>query len=499
VKILAIGIFLFSCFFLQAQREAYNWIWGRCDGPTADCSGWLGSAVMRFSDDSISSVDTVYFPSSFQRFTTAISDSNGNFLMAFNQKYLFDNQGGIIREYSELDAGNIRFGRQSGLFLRLKNDPLFYYLFNTVSKSITPPLNQPLKNNSDTAFFLTKIRVSNNQLEVVTIDTTFINDTIPGGQIHACRHANGRDWWLFKSTFNQKKYLRGLLTPNGLTFEYYDGPGPDEFHQGGRNLFSPDGTKFFHYMPTYWLKMHVYDFDRCTGELSNFREIDFEPWINDIADFNPYVLSPDASKIYLGRSNEALNNYETIQVDVETGVMTVVADSVYVPCLTPNLKWVISGLQDTMLTPIDDLNVLLSPNNSGQECERVIWNNYLPVGGFIFEQPEWANHLLGPIVGSICDTLGIDDETSILKLEPNYFLLYPNPSNELVNLKTNLAPPLEVTLRNTQGQILLKNTFQSQHITLRNEVTSFPSGLYYIEVKDATGLKPLNRKWMKLE
>lgn len=500
MRVFILCFMLFSAFSVRAQREAFSWIWGRCDGPTADCSGWFGTAIMRFSDDSIASIDTVYYPSAFSSFTTSISDSNGNFLMAFNQKYLFDNQGGIIREYNEIDYGSILFGRQSALFLRLKNDPEYYYFINSYAQLITPPANQPLKNSRDSAYFLSKIKIEENQSpSIESIDTTYFQDTIPVGQIHACRHANGRDWWVIKSTFSQKRYLIGLLTPYGFSMNYFDGPGPDEFHQGGRNMFSPDGTKFFHYMPTYWLKMHVYDFDRCTGELSNFREIDFEPWINDIADFNPYVLSPDASKIYMGRSNETLTNYETIQVDVETGVMTVVADSVYVPCLTPNLKWVISGYQDVFFTALEDLSVIQSPNNNASEIDRRIFHDCLPIDGSISEQPEWANHLLGPIDGSSCDTLGIDDETNIPKTEPNYFLLYPNPSIETVHLKTNLPLPLEVNIRNAQGQLMFKHAFQSQHITLNQEVSTFPSGLYYIEIKSAKGLKPLNRKWMKLE
>ena len=77
----------------------------------------------------------------------------------------------------------------------------------------------------------------------------------------------------------------------------YEGPGPDDFHNSGRIQFSSTGSKLFYYNGSIWRKMRIYDFDRCTGELGNFREIDFTVWIAETSDFRAFALSPDASKI----------------------------------------------------------------------------------------------------------------------------------------------------------------------------------------------------------
>jgi hypothetical protein len=333
------------------------------------------------------------------------------------------------------------------------------------------------------------------------MDTIFRNDTILNTGMQACRHANGRDWWIFQSTFNQKQYLRGLLTPYGLNFEVYDGPGPDAFQNSGRNQFSSDGTKLFHYITTSFRKMQIYDFDRCTGELSNFREIDFSGFIPfPPYDFTPYVLSPDASKIYMGRSNpETYATYQNIQVDVESGQMTVVGDTVFVPCLTPNLKWVVSGYHSEPFTLVDKLNVYTQPNELGHECGRIKDLYSLFINGFRREPIEYANHLLGPIDGSSCDTLGLNDETSIKKLEQFSFNLFPNPGNEIINFNTDLPLPLTLTIRDNQGKTVIEKLFNQKSFSIQEGISELNAGIYFVELQSEKSGCRLSRKWMKME
>ena len=484
------------CSSTFAQREAYSFIWGNCDTTENSCSGIYGTAIMRFNDDSIASIDTVNFPSDFFGFSTCISDSNGRMLMAFNNKYLFDSSGTILQEY--IAADDELYYRQSALFFKLKGNGSYYYLLNSKAEQIAAPADYPAMNNRTRYHLLTRIKIDDLGFDILSVDTLFRNDTLPAGSIHACRHANGRDWWIFQSTYNQRNYLRGLLTPDGVSFENYEGPGPDLFQGWGFNKFSSDGTLFFHYIPGITKKMQIYRFDRCTGELNNLDDINFSNWIQT-GDFNPFSLSPDGSKIYMGRSNPELTNYETIQVDVETGQMTVLADSVYSPCLTPNLKWVISGYQDAPFTPIDDLNIFTEPNNLGNQSSRVIKENCLPVSGFVFEPPEWANHLLGPIDGTICDSLGLNDDLSIKKKEEFSFTLFPNPGNNALHIKTNLPLPLRITIRNGEGMLVLESDFNKRNFSLSYELDELSPGIYFVELSNSVNQTTLVRKWVKLE
>ncbi len=43
-----------------------------------------------------------------------------------------------------------------------------------------------------------------------------LSDTLDVGKLSACRHANGRDWWVILPAFNSNLYYRYLLTPSGI-------------------------------------------------------------------------------------------------------------------------------------------------------------------------------------------------------------------------------------------------------------------------------------------
>lgn len=493
---------LLSMNTLLAQREAYSWIYGNCDPDENNCQGVYGTAVIKFNDDSIESIRRVDFPSTFQSHALSISDENGNLLMASNQRYVFDSIGNILIDFFTNDSAQlINSPRQSALFLKLNDETDNYHFLNLKGTQwIGSPPNS-LLNNRTVLHYLSKIRVDENGYNVIQLDTLWRNDTIIAGGMQACRHANGRDWWIFQSTFNQKQYLRGLLTPNGLNFDVYDGPGPNAFQNSGQNQFSADGTKLFHYITTTFRKMQIYDFDRCTGELSNFREIDFSGFIPfPPYDFTPFVLSPNASKIYMGRSNpDTYASYQNIQVDVESGQMTVVGDTVFVPCLTPNLKWVVTGYHSVPFTLVNKLNVYTQPNELGHDCGRINDLYSLFIDGFRTEPIEYANHLLGPIDGSSCDTLGLDEETSIKKVEQFSFNVYPNPGNEIIHFTTDLPLPLKLTIHDNQGRTIIEKSLNQSSFIIQERISELNTGIYFVELKSERKAIRLVKKWMKME
>lgn len=495
-------ILLLSMNMLHAQREAYSWIYGNCDPDVNNCQGVYGTAIIKFNDDSIESIRRVDFPGSFRFHALSISDSDGNLLMASNQDYVYDSTGNVILDFYTNDSIQmLTSSRQTALFLKLNDETKNYYFLNFKGTQWlgTPP--NTLLNNRTVLHYLSKIKVDENGYEIVDIDTIYRHDTILDSGLQACRHANGRDWWIFSSTFNQKQYLRGLLTPYGLNFEVYDGPGPNAFQNSGQNHFSADGTKLFHYITTSFRKMQIYDFDRCTGELSNFREIDFSGFIPfPPYDLTPYVLSPDASKIYMGRSNPGIEfSYQNIQVDVETGQMTVVADSAYVPCLTPNLKWVVSGYQEVPFTLINKLNVFTQPDELGNNSGRVKDLYSLFIDGFRFEPIEYANHLLGPIDGSNCDTLGLNDETSIKMLDQFSFNLFPNPGNDIIHITSDLPMPLKLIIRDNQGKTVIEKLVNQKSFSIQEGIAKLNSGIYFLELKSERNSERLIKKWMKID
>jgi hypothetical protein len=167
--------------------------------------------------------------------------------------------------------------------------------------------------------------------------------------------------------------------------------------------------------------------------------------------------------------------------------------------LTPNLKWVISGYQDVFSTGIDDISAIKNPNNIGTACNRVILPNCLTVNGAISEPIEYANHILGPIDGSSCDTLGLDDETGIQKLKDYSFILFPNPGGNQLTIKTDLPLPVKLILRDSQGKNVFEKKFNKNSFSIQQELVELNQGIYFVELMNVAQHKRLVRKWMKVE
>ena len=87
--------------------------------------------------------------------------------------------------------------------------------------------------------------------------------------LSAIKHGNGRDWWViarFNTSFTNEHHLY-LIDLNGITAMPVQSVGSINHTNLAQYTFSPDGTKLV-YTNLIGL-MEIYDFDRCTGMLSN--------------------------------------------------------------------------------------------------------------------------------------------------------------------------------------------------------------------------------------
>ena len=101
---------------------------------------------------------------------------------------------------------------------------------------------------------------------VIIKNFQIITDTINPGKITACKHANGRDWWVICHGENNNKYYKVLLTPTGLPQVSSQNIGAVRPTGGGQAKFSPDGNYLGY---SYELGgFDLFQFDRCTGTVS---------------------------------------------------------------------------------------------------------------------------------------------------------------------------------------------------------------------------------------
>ncbi len=229
------------------------------------------------------------------------------------------------------------------------------------------------------------------------------------------KHANGRDWWVINNGFDDNHYVRLLFTPDGIidTFPTFTVDGPAEGQGLAKEIrgykISKDGTKYLvgQQSDGIW----VYDFNRCTGMLSNGKEIlhfNSHHIIEDmtISENNRYLFCALDDEANLPTPNV------TLRVDLWATIPSQAIDTIskfgssLYPigyfCDFPNGQIGFSG--DTRYfhaLPYPDSTELII------DTSFISWN--FPVQLIWVNRSRIPNYYLGPLDNSPCDTLGLDN------------------------------------------------------------------------------------------
>ncbi len=282
-----------------------------------------------------------------------------------------------------------------------------YFLLNDSCKSM---FLDSVAYDRSLALLLNRIRIDDEFPlgKVVEKGTALLRDTLVGGYMQAIRHANGRDWWVIVPEYFSNCYHILLLTPLGLqehkkqcighTYGPIDG--------SCQATSSPDGTKYARFSGLYGLQL--LDFDRCTGELSSPFWMDFSA-----PDFfrAGVAFSPDSRYLY------ASAHVKIFQLDLQApdiaASKTLVAEwdgglpnyptRFYLEQLGPDGK-IYVGSAGTHLT----LHVIHFPNRPGLAC-AFEQRGLALASPNSWGMPAYPNYRLGPVDGSACDTLGLDN------------------------------------------------------------------------------------------
>ena len=247
--------------------------------------------------------------------------------------------------------------------------------------------------------------------------------TLNRASINVCRHANGRDWWLLTQSVFLEEYYIYLLDDSGIhAHSTFTTDFTAEFDKSFTfNNFSPDGNFFAESMSFFTLNIDtayqqttLYNFDRCTGDFSfinrdTFIHFGLKP---------KAVFSPNSQYLYTSTSR-ALHQYDLYSTDIKGSRQQVAKydgyafqyhendtpDSIY-------MGFMVNG-PDGKIYSIPPggsrfLHTIDYPDENNAECSFVHRSVSLPTNNFN-STPNFANYRLGPVDGSSCDTLGIDN------------------------------------------------------------------------------------------
>jgi hypothetical protein len=226
----------------------------------------------------------------------------------------------------------------------------------------------------------------------------------------ACRHANGRDWWIIGIKWGMGKYYKTLLTPNGFQNQVPQIM-PRVNTSAGRSkvaYFSPDGTKYAHYDSG--IGVWLYDFDRCTGELSNRRLI---PLFRELRTYFAGIAFSSNSRYLYMTDDSKIAQYDLQSPDITASSMVVAeydgfADdwgantAFFLLQLAPNNK-----IYGATTGGNRYLHIIHNPNERGLACNVEQHGLRLPTW-YNSTMPNFPYFRLGSEPGTVCDSLGIE-------------------------------------------------------------------------------------------
>lgn len=243
-------------------------------------------------------------------------------------------------------------------------------------------------------------------------NVVLLQDTLFVGKITATRHGNGRDWWLIIPESHTSQYYSYLLTPDSLYAKGAQAIGASILPGVGQAIFTPDGSRYLRFdlhAAGVGNNLNIYDFDRCTGLFSSPIEL-----VNfDSMGAAGLAVSANSRFVYVITSRY-VRQYDLWATDIASSLDTVAIYDGFVSPLGHNTWFYLAQLApDNKIyvnTPSGSnfLHVIQEPDKKGEDCQFEQHGLELPSRN-AFTMPNFPNFRLGPLDGSPCDTLGLDN------------------------------------------------------------------------------------------
>ncbi len=472
---------------LFAQKEDRNWVFG-------------DSCGINFNN--LTNPFFVFNHSSNNEACASISDKNGNriFNISIQSEFGPIPFGRIInKDGNEIESGdslNFYFSSTNGsLFLPFPNDTTMYYCFYLSYNSFCDS-NQVL-------YYSVIDKTLDSGRGKVINKNVYVLDSLTE-KLLAIKHANGRDWWLLTRKFNSDTIIKFLISPSGISEPLCQEFGSRFYTYLGENAVSKDGGRICYV--SYWGNIDLYDFDRCSGTLSNYVELGTPPYdYPDTASGYFYygcAFSPDANRLYVGRFDDSPAISDITQFTINEGLIssTKILDSAPSMLLSQfelasDDKIYISGMASpgTIDSSYKYLSVIENPNDSGLACNLNLFSFYLNGYNSSYGLPNMPNYNLSALDGTACDTLGLAIQNENLKTK-SIVSIFPNPATNEIKI-TNLSPSEnQISLFNLLGQQVKSIRVSNVQSTIL-PVADLPAGMYVVTIFD--GEKIVCKKFVK--
>lgn len=297
----------------------------------------------------------------------------------------------------------------------------------------------------------------------------------------AVPHENNNDWWVIQIDDEEIIYSV-LLDSDGFT-SVVETKMPTEFVENssatGKPKFSPDGTKYAFYNP--YDDLHLYDFDRGTGELSNHRYLLIEEFPDDRARFSSVEWSPNSRFVYITIQDQ-LWQIDTWEEDLADGLELIdtwngesdpFPTLFFLMALAPDCKIYICSFSST-----NSYHVINNPNEKGQACDFVQQGIRLPFVSASATMPNFPRFRVDE--EEKCDPT----ITSVFGDDIYWrrdLIAYPNPVRDKLSVELPEGEQGHIYVFDMNGQLVWESAefYSEQKVFI--DMSGYQTGSYNVE------------------
>lgn len=321
--------------------------------------------------------------------------------------------------------------------------------------------------------------------------------------LKAIKHGNGRDWWIIirnALNFSNEHYLY-LISPSGISSSFTQAVGSVNNTNGGRYCFSADGSKLA-YINLIGL-MEIYDFDRCTGVISNPVTIHPEPTTAPYGWFVSCEFSLNGRFLYVTVSNTTnyLYQYDLLSPNPATSRIAIDSTSNYLigsgfVKQGPDNKIYFSTAYECDAFPYCypypdsvynqynmNLSVINSPDSFGLACNYAPYSFYLGGKRTYYGLPNNPDYDMPALAGSPCDTLVSISEPASINTNANLHVYYASDwEKAFINAEKLKGKQYWLRMVDVLGKEVYSESgsLDSQYFTRDLNCASFTKGMYIV-------------------
>ena len=478
-KLLLFGLMLIAFVECNGQGHNYQWLIG---------DQWLQTIPKgRMTFDSSSYIyQTEYRKMAFNGTQGNICDAQGNFLMSSNGVWIANANNDTMLNGAGLNPGYFVNSYPNGLYIPNGNffiptpgDTSGFTLFHQTS----------LDPNSDRCgvyFSNVNINLDSGLGGVVSKNNLIIDDTLNWG-INACKHANGRDWWVVCMKDSSDIIYKILITANGVESISTQSLGfvPVPVGNVSPLIFNKSGNQFAY--NTYDNPVDrnssviLCDFDRCNGVFSNTRIIP----VSSGAYIWGASFSPNNQFLFVNTSMYVFQiNTISLLIDTVATYDGFVSGLPPTCCGTTFMHEYLASNGKIYLTSgngVQHLHEINYPDSTGFACD--VQQHSINLGVWHFRSvPNHPNYNLGPVVGSVCDSI-----TSVAEIKHNFkFSISPNPTSDGTIKLVYLLPQNKngvFEVYNMTGQLVYKMNLPPWSTLQFVQLPELSNGVYTCVIK----------------